>query len=100
MATEVRKITLTDLGSDAGPYFSVQYSTDCITYSQSVDCTNIFLPSIGSFAYSSITCFLWFYQTGGTGDTSNNLITTTNIIKIYFQLIKATSEYNTDTKHQ
>ena len=32
----------------------------------------------GSFAYSSITCFLWFYQTGGTGDTSNNLITVEN----------------------
>ncbi len=54
MANEVRKITLTGLGTDAGPYFSVQYSTNCITYSQSVDCTNIFLPSVGSFAYCTV----------------------------------------------
>jgi hypothetical protein len=54
MASEIRKITLTELGADAGPNFSVQYSTDCITYSQSVDCTNVFLPSVGLFAYCTV----------------------------------------------
>lgn len=54
MANEVRKITLTQVGSNAGPNFSVQYSTDCINYSQSIDCTNIFLPNVGSFAYCSV----------------------------------------------
>ena len=54
MANEVRKITLTQLGSDAGPNFSVQYSADCNTYTQSADCTNIFLPSVGSFAYCTV----------------------------------------------
>jgi len=54
MANEVRKITLTQLGSNAGPNFSVQYSADCNTYTQSADCTNIFLPSVGSFAYCTV----------------------------------------------
>jgi hypothetical protein len=54
MANEVRKITLTELGADPGPNFSVQYSTDCLTYTQSVDCTNVFLPSVGSFAYCTV----------------------------------------------
>ena len=54
MANEIRKITLTELGTDPGPNFSVQYSTDCLTYTQSVDCTNVFLPSVGSFAYCTV----------------------------------------------
>ena len=54
MANEVRKITLTQLGTNAGPNFSVQYSTDCISYSPSIDCTNVFLPNVGSFAYCTV----------------------------------------------
>ena len=36
----------------------------------------------GSFAYSSITCFLWFYQTGGTGTNDNNIITVENTFEL------------------
>ncbi len=54
MANQVRKITLTELNGIAGPNFSVQYSTDCVTYSQSVDCTNVFLPSVGSVVYCTV----------------------------------------------
>jgi hypothetical protein len=54
MANQIRKITLTELGADAGPNFSVQYSADCINYTQSVDGTDLFLPSVGSFAYCTI----------------------------------------------
>ena len=54
MANIVRKITMTEIGLNPGPTFSVQYSTDCITYSQSLDCTTVFLPSSGSFAYCTM----------------------------------------------
>jgi len=54
MANQIRKITLTELGADAGPNFSVQYSADCINYTQSVDGTDLFLPSVGSYAYCTI----------------------------------------------
>ena len=54
MATEIRKITLTEYNNLSGPAYSVQYSTDCITYSQSMDCTNLFLPGVGSFGFCTV----------------------------------------------
>ena len=54
MANEIRKITLTQYNGESGPAYNVEYSTDCITYSQSVDCTNLFLPSIGSFGLCTV----------------------------------------------
>jgi hypothetical protein len=54
MATEIRKITLTEYNNLSGPAYSVEYSTDCITYSQSLDCTNLFLPTIGSFGFCTV----------------------------------------------
>jgi len=54
MATEIRKITLTEYNNLSGPAYSVQYSTDCITYSQSMDCTNLFLAGVGSFGFCTV----------------------------------------------
>lgn len=55
MADITRKITLPEFSPpEAGPNFSVQYSIDCIDYVQSVDCTNVSLPSPGSFVYCTI----------------------------------------------
>ena len=54
MANEYRKITLTELGGNAGPNYSVEYSTDCVTYFPSVDCTNIVLSTVGSHAYCTV----------------------------------------------
>jgi hypothetical protein len=54
MANEIRKITLTQYNGESGPAYNVEYSTDCITYSQSLDCTNLFLPSIGSFGLCTV----------------------------------------------
>ena len=54
MPTETRKITLTQYNNLSGPAYSVEYSTDCITYSQSMDCTNLFLPSVGSFGFCTV----------------------------------------------
>ncbi len=84
MANQVRKITLTELNGIAGPNFSVQYSTDCITYSQSVDCTNAFLPSVGSVVYCTVdsdsTCIRLTSLSEACGNTvieNVNPITTT-----------------------
>jgi len=54
MADVVRKITLTDYNNGSGPAYNVEYSTDCITYSQSLDCTNLFLPTVGSFGFCTV----------------------------------------------
>jgi hypothetical protein len=54
MANEIKKITLTDYNGGSGPAYNVEYSTDCITYSQSFDCTNLFLPSAGSFGFCTV----------------------------------------------
>jgi hypothetical protein len=54
MATEIRKITLTEYNNLSGPAYNVEYSTDCITYSQSLDCTNLFLPAVGSFGFCTV----------------------------------------------
>ena len=55
MADIIRKITLPEFSPpEAGPNFSLQYSIDCVNYFQSADCTNISLPSPGSFAYCTI----------------------------------------------
>lgn len=54
MANEIRKITLTQYNGESGPAYNVEYSTDCITYSQSLDCTNLFLPSVGSFGLCTV----------------------------------------------
>jgi len=47
MADIQKLITLTEK-NDAGPYFDVFYSADCLTYTQSVDGDNVYLPSVGS----------------------------------------------------
>ena len=54
MASQSRKITLTQSSEYSGPNYSVQYSTDCITYSQSIDCTSVSLPSVGSVVYCTV----------------------------------------------
>ena len=54
MALEQKTITLTQLGTDAGPNFSVQYSTDCVNYTPSPDCENVYLPTVGSSIVCSI----------------------------------------------
>jgi len=53
MANILKKITLTEK-NDAGPYFDAFYSTDCLTYTQSVDGDNIFLPSVSSIAIITV----------------------------------------------
>ena len=53
MANILKKITLTEK-NDAGPYFDAFYSTDCLTYTQSVDGNNIFLPSVSSIAIITV----------------------------------------------
>jgi hypothetical protein len=47
-------ITLTSLGSNAGPTFDAYYSLDCVNYTQSVDGNDISLPYIGSTATITI----------------------------------------------
>ena len=54
MANEVRKIILNEYNNGSGPAYNVEYSTDCITYSQSLDCTNLFLPTLGSFGLCTV----------------------------------------------
>lgn len=79
MANEVRKITLTQLGSDAGPNFSVQYSADCNTYTQSADCTNIFLPSVGSFAYCTVDDSAVCIKLISKGSCTNEVVENPNV---------------------
>lgn len=43
-----REITLNSKGVNAGPYYDVYYSTDCISYTIAVDGTNVYLPNVGS----------------------------------------------------
>lgn len=61
MADTIRKITLPEFSPTAGPNFSVQFSTDCVNYVQSIDCTNVSLPSAGSSVFCTVdadaTCF-------------------------------------------
>lgn len=47
MADINKLITLTEK-NDAGPYFDVFYSADCLSFTQSVDGNDVYLPSIGS----------------------------------------------------
>ena len=54
MADISRKITLTQKSEKTGDYFLVEYSTDCINYTQSVDCTNLYLPSVDSVGYCTV----------------------------------------------
>lgn len=54
MANEIRKITLTSTGGGSGPNYKVEWSTDGINYSESIDCGNISLPTTGSFVTCSI----------------------------------------------
>jgi hypothetical protein len=54
MASEIRKIILDEYNNGSGPAYSVEYSTDCINYSQSFDCTNLFLPEVGSFGLCTV----------------------------------------------
>jgi len=82
MANEIRKITLNQYNDGSGPAYNVEYSTDCITYSQSLDCTNLFLPSVGSFGLCTVdentTCIrLTSLNTFCTNSVIENLITTT-----------------------
>lgn len=53
MADIYKLITLTEK-NDSGPYFDAFYSTDCLTYTQSVDGNNIYLPSISSTAVITV----------------------------------------------
>lgn len=77
MANEVRKITLTSIGADAGPYFSVQYSTNCNAYTQSSDCTNVFLPSVGSFVYCTVDADTCCVRLTSLGEVCSNSVTET-----------------------
>jgi hypothetical protein len=54
MATETRKITLTELGGNSGPNYSVFYSLDCNSYIQSSDCISVSLPTPGSSVYCTV----------------------------------------------
>jgi len=54
MADITRKITLTQKSEKTGDYFLVEYSTDCVNYTQSVDCTNLYLPSVDSVGYCTV----------------------------------------------
>lgn len=54
MADITRKITLTQKTARTGEYFLVEYSTDCVNYTQSIDCTNLYLPSVGSVGYCTV----------------------------------------------
>jgi hypothetical protein len=54
MADITRKITLTQKTERTGDYFLVEYSTDCVNYTQSIDCTNLYLPSVGSVGYCTV----------------------------------------------
>jgi len=54
MSIEKRKITLTSNAGGAGPNYKVEWSTDGINYSQSIDCGNVSLPSVGSFVTCSV----------------------------------------------
>jgi hypothetical protein len=47
MADIYKLITLTEK-NDAGPYFDVFYSADCLSFTQSVDGNNVYLPNVGS----------------------------------------------------
>jgi len=53
MADINKLITLT-LKNDAGPYFDAFYSTDCVSYTQSVDGDDLYLPTIGSTAVITV----------------------------------------------
>jgi len=54
MADIFKEITLTER-NNAGPYFDVFYSTDCINYTQSVDGDNVYLPFVGATAIVTVT---------------------------------------------
>jgi hypothetical protein len=82
MANEIRKIILDEYNNGSGPSYNVEYSTDCITYSQSLDCTNLFLPTIGSFGLCTVdentTCVrLTSLNTFCTNSVIEDLRTTT-----------------------
>lgn len=54
MANTKTKITLTDTLGGSGPNYKVEWSNDGVNYSESIDCGNISLPSVGSFVTCSI----------------------------------------------
>ena len=54
MSSIKRKITLTSTAGGSGPNYKVEWSTDGINYTQSIDCGNISLPGVGSFVTCSV----------------------------------------------
>ena len=78
MATEVRKITLTEYGGDAGPFYSVAFSSDCINYTQSEDCTNLLLPNVGSFGYCTVDDTATCISLTSIGQCDNTVIENLN----------------------
>lgn len=54
MANIKTSITLTNTAGGSGPNYKLEWSNDGVNYSESVDCGNISLPSVGSFVTCSI----------------------------------------------
>jgi hypothetical protein len=54
MPTATTKITLTSTAGGSGPNYRLEWSNDGVNYSESIDCGNISLPSVGSFVTCSI----------------------------------------------
>jgi hypothetical protein len=52
MANIKTSITLTNTAGGSGPNYKLEWSNDGVNYSESIDCGNISLPSVGS----SVTC--------------------------------------------
>ena len=98
-------ITLTNKGNNAGPYYEVSCSNDCVTYSPCLTTGSIYLPTIGSTAnvniYDTTTCIKLvnyngdcnnevthdFPASGSTTTTSTTSTTSTTTTTTYAPLI-------------
>jgi hypothetical protein len=54
MPNATTKITLTSTSGGSGPNYKLEWSSDGVNYSESIDCGNISLPNVGSFVTCSI----------------------------------------------
>jgi hypothetical protein len=73
MADIFKEITLTER-NNAGPYFDVFYSTDCINYTQSVDGDNVYLPFVGATAIVTVPEETICIQLTSEGVCTNSVI--------------------------
>jgi hypothetical protein len=92
MANEIRKITLTSTAGGSGPNYKVEWSINSINYSESIDCGNVSLPTVGSNVFCSIDENADFIRL-----TSLNIFCTNSVVESLIPTTTTTSTTTTTT---